>query len=271
MKFYIFFLYAVIFTCSIPNVKAQLEIDGRYQEKNIFVQNPTHEKGNCVTDVRVNGKSIEVDFKHSAFEIKLNALNLKVGEKIKIKISHSEACNPKVLNPGDILPKSTFEILKMKIDKEGTLSWTTKGEKGALIYQVQIYRWNKWINVGKVMGIGEEGANSYTFSIKPHAGENKVRILQVDYSGKERKSPEKIFESEVDKIELFPNKQKCEIAFFAKEKPMNTHYELYDNFGNLIKKGFSNQVNCESLPKGEYHINFDNTQAELIKDQLIKV
>lgn len=271
MKVYKICVLIISFLSLTYNLKAQLEIDGRYQGKNIFVQNPSSTKEKCVTHVAVNGQSIDVDFEHSAFEIELTELNLQVGEEIKIGIKHNENCNPKVLNPDDILPKSTFELLKMKIDPKGTLNWKTKGEKGALVYQVQIYRWNKWINVGKVTGTGEEGSNSYSFSIKPHAGKNKVRILQVDYSGNKRKSPEKTFESSIKSIELLPSKDQCKITFLADKEPVDTHYELYDTFGNLIKKGFSNQVNCESLAKGDYHINFDNTKAELIKDQLIKI
>jgi hypothetical protein len=40
---------------------------------------------------------------------------------------------------------------------------------------------------------------------------------------------------------------------------------LYDAFGNLLKVGFSDLVDCRNLVNGVYFINFDNTTEKFIK------
>lgn len=268
-----FFILTMLVLCFTPKVESQLYVEGRYQNKNLFVQNPENgdDNGWCVTKITVNEIPVNKDFTSSVFEIDLAELDLEKGAALEIVIEHKEDCSPKIMNPEDILPKSTFEITKMTVDEDGLFEWTTKGEKGALLYQVQLYRWNKWVDEGRVMGTGKEGPNNYEFNLQPHSGENKVRVLQMDYSGNKRKSPEKVFDSKIEKVELVPSKEKAEIKFVSENNSIATKYELYDTYGNIIKKGYSDKIDCESLPKGDYNINFDNTNAHLMIGDFVSI
>jgi hypothetical protein len=182
-----------------------------------------------------------------------------------IVIEHGDGCKPKILNPEVLLPRSTFVVTEMNVSKEGQIKWTTTGEQGKLPYIVEQYRWNKWVNAGEVDGEGVEGPNAYEFKVTPHSGENKVRVVQIDHSGTKKKSDEKTFVSDVEEVEMAPKKVKTEIKFTANGEPAETKYEIYDAYGNIVKKGYSSSVNCENLRKGAYYINFDDKNEKFIK------
>lgn len=248
-------------------VSANLSIEGSYQGKNLYVQNPEDEDGFgfCASKVTVNGDVMPGGVSRSAFEIDFSLFDIKVGDPVFVVIEHGPGCTPKILNPEVLLPRSTFEVQEMAVTKDGDLKWTTTGEQGKLPFIIEQYRWNKWVNAGEVDGEGTAGPNSYEFQITPHSGENKVRVVQIDHSGMKKKSPEKTFTSEVPEVEMAPKKVKTEIRFTAKGQPVKTKYEIYDAYGNIVKKGFDSSVNCENLRKGAYYINFDNKNEKFIK------
>src|SRR6476661_5594118 len=105
-------------------------LEGNYQGKNLYVQNPFAGSGVgfCVQEVRVNGNVTTDEFASSAFEIDFRNLQLKLGDKVEVKITHKDDCKPKVLNPEVLKPKSTFEVIGMSVDKDGTLKWQTRSE-----------------------------------------------------------------------------------------------------------------------------------------------
>lgn len=259
------FSIATFFTAF--HVSADLSIEGSYQGKNLYVQNPASEDGFgfCVTKVTVNNNVMPGSIGRSAFEIDFSLFNLSIGDDLFIVIEHGEGCVPKILNPEVLLPRSTFEVTEITVNKDGELKWTTTGEQGELPFVIEQYRWNKWVSAGEVAGTGKEGPNTYEFKLIPHSGENKVRVVQKDHSGTKRKSPERSFMSEVNAVEMSPTKVKKEIHFTSNGEPAETKYEIYDAYGNIVKKGFSTKVNCENLRKGAYYINFDNQNEKFIK------
>ena len=247
---------------------AHLSIEGSYQGKNLYVQNPEDDAGFgfCATKVTINGDIMPGNLGRSAFEIDFSLVNIKVGEPVFIVIEHNDGCMPKILNPEVLLPRSTFDIEEIAISEDNVLNWVTTNEQGKLPFIVEQFRWNKWVNAGIVQGEGTAEKNEYTFELTPHSGENKVRVVQVDHSGAKRKSPEKTFESSVPQVEMAPKKVKTEIKFTAKGQPVETKYEIFDAYGNIVKKGFASEVNCENLRKGAYYINFDNQSEKFIKN-----
>jgi hypothetical protein len=249
------------------NLHADLSIEGSYQGKNLYVQNPASEDGFgfCVTKVTVNNNIMPGGVGRSAFEIDFSLFNISVGEDVFIVIEHGDGCTPKILNPEVLLPRSTFEVADMAVGTDGSVKWTTTGEQGELPFVVEQYRWSKWVSAGEVDGTGKEGPSTYEFKVTPHSGENKVRVIQKDHSGTKRKSPEKSFESDVEPVKMSPTKVKVDIKFTANGEPTETKYEIYDAYGNIVKKGFSSKVNCENLRKGAYYINFDNKNEKFIK------
>src|SRR4051812_13861614 len=76
-------------------------LEGNYQGKNLYVQNPFAGSGVgfCTIKVEVNGQVTTDEINSSAFEIDFTNLQLKIGDKVSVKIEHKDDCKPKVLNP----------------------------------------------------------------------------------------------------------------------------------------------------------------------------
>ncbi len=242
-------------------------LEGNYQGKNLYVQNPfgSGGVGFCVTEVLVNGNITTDEINSSAFEVDFKPHKLNIGEKVEIKIKHKEDCKPKVLNPEVLKPKSTFEVISMTVDKDGNVKWSTKSETGKLAFAVEQFRWNKWVKVGEVDGVGTPNTNNYTFKITPHSGKNQVRVRQTDYSGQPRLSKPVDFISDVKEVAFAPAKVSKDISFVSNDKPTETMYEIYDQYGNVVKRGYGSTIDASNLTKGGYFLNYDNKMGEFIK------
>lgn len=247
---------------------ASLSIEGTYQGKNLYIQNPMDDDGfgYCATKVTVNGDVMPGGTNVGAFEIDFANFNIAIGEPVFIVIQHNDGCKPKILNPEVLLPRSTFVISTISVTPSGKLTWQTTGEQGKLPYIVEQYRWNKWVTIGEVQGKGILGTNSYEFAVNPHSGENTVRVVQIDHSGTKRTSKEVKFTSTVPVITKSPTKVKDIIYFTTNGQPVETRYEIYDAYGNIVKKGVGSSVNCQNLLSGAYYINFDNVNEKFIKN-----
>lgn len=245
-----------------------LSIEGTYQGKNLYVQNPMDDDGfgYCATKVTVNGDIMPGGTNMGAFEVDFANFNIAIGEPVFIVIEHNDGCKPKILNPEVLLPRSTFVVTTMTVSTAGKLNWQTTGEQGKLPFIVEQYRWNKWVTIGEVAGKGTPGTNAYEFNVTPHSGENTVRVVQVDHSGAKRTSKEVKFQSAVAVVAKSPAKVKDVINFTANGQPVETRYEIYDAYGNIVKKGVGSSVNCANLLSGAYYINFDNVNEKFIKN-----
>ena len=238
-------------------------LDGNYQGKNLYIQNPFAGSGVgfCVYEVTVNDQVTTDEINSSAFEIDFKNFNFKMGDKIEVKIKHKDDCKPKVLNPEVLKPKSTFEIISIKIEKDEVLKWSTKNETGKLPFIIEQYRWNKWVKVGEVEGNGTPSNNDYSFKVAPHSGKNQFRVKQIDYSNQPRFSPKPAeFMSLKSEITFAPQKVSGKLDFSDE-----TMYEIYDQYGNVVKKGFGKSIDCSNLTRGVYYINFDAKTADFIK------
>lgn len=260
-------LAVIIFTLALTIngfAQSMILLEGTYQGKNVYVQNPfaSNGVGFCVYEVRVNDQVTTDEIGSSAFEIDLRNFQLKVGDPVTIKIFHKEDCTPKVLNPEVLKPKSTFVTTSITVDcNTNLLKWTTTGEQGKLTFVIEQFRWNKWVKIGEVEGLGTAGPNNYSFAVVPHSGENQFRVKQVDYSGQARTSPVAKCTSTKAEIKFYPVKAKDKITFEGGE----TMYEIYDQYGNIVKKGFGSTIDVTGLAKGGYFLNYDNKTAEFFK------
>jgi hypothetical protein len=239
-----------------------LVLEGNYTGKNLYVQNPFSSDGVgfCITEVEVNGKTTATNTTTSAFEIKLDFL--KVGTPVKIVIHHKEGCHPKVLNTpmhgnGN---NTSISFSSISLDSTGLLQWNTENEYGKLPFLVEQYRWNKWIKVGEVDGLGTSGQNHYSFQVKFHPGENKFRIKQIDLIRKPRISKPISIVIGNEPIGCFDLTEGEEIAFSEV-----TLYEIYDAFGNILMKGESDKVDIRKLKKGAYYLNYGNQSRKFLK------
>ena len=259
----VLFLIQALLSVAFVSSAGNIILEGNYQGKNLYVQNPFAGTGVgfCVQKVEVNGQVTTDEINSSAFEIDFNNYQFKIGDKISVKITHKDDCKPKVLNPEVLKPKSTFEVITMKLDGDGTLKWNTKNETGKLPFVIEQYRWNKWVKVGEMDGKGIGDNNDYVFKITTlHSGENQIRIKQVDYTSQPRYSKPVKFVSTMPEVTYVPVKVTKDITFSAE-----TLYEIYDQYGNVVKKGFGKSVDCGNLSKGVYYLNYDNKTAEFIK------
>lgn len=248
----------------IAQSETSIILQGHYQGRNIYVQNPFGSSGVgfCVTKVTVNGDVTTDEIASSAFEIDFSNFQLTVGDPVEVEIFHKLDCSPKVINPQVLEPQSTFETISINIGSDEVLNWKTKGETGKLTFIVEQYRWNKWIKVGEVEGEGTPGEHEYKFKVTTHSGENKFRVKQVDYTGRPRMSPAATYSNTtMPEVTFYPKKVKTEITFSQK-----TLFEIFDSFGNIVKKGYGDKVDCGTLKKGLYYLNFDNTNDEFSKN-----
>ncbi|MEN9914056.1 MAG: hypothetical protein RL528_798 [Bacteroidota bacterium] len=260
-------LFLLLKITSFFSQESMLSIDGTYLGKNLLVSNPPQADGFgfCVNKVIVNGEVLPATIQKANFEIDFSLFNLKSGEQLFIVLSHNEGCVPKFINPEVLLPKSTFICEKISATNKGLISWSTKNEKEAMDFALEQFKWNKWVKVGEVRGNGGQDLNNYSFQIIAHSGKNRVRVSQIDNTGIKRVSPETSFNSLSVKVKKSPSKVSAYIYFKANQVAVKSKFELYDAFGNLLKVGFSDLVDCRNLVNGVYFINFDNTTEKFIK------
>lgn len=263
VKYIIPFICALLFWGVSVSYAGVIVLDGNYQGKNLYVQNPFRSVGVgfCAYEVTVNGQVTTDEVNSSAFEIDFKNLGLKVGDKVLVKIEHQDDCTPKVLNPEVLKPKSTFNIVTLSFDAaNSTLKWSAKDESGKLPYIIEQYRWNKWIKVGEVDGMGSADAHNYEFKVTPNSGKNSFRVKQVDYTGQPRLSNKFDYTSDLPAVSFSPEKVKDQIFFTSP-----TMYEIYDEYGNIVKRGFGKDIDASDLKKGIYYLNYDNSMGQFIK------
>jgi len=245
--------------CCNSFFSATLMVEGKYQNKNVYVQNSFGSSGvgYCAKEIKVNGKITTDETNSSAFEIDLSSLQLKYGENVLIEIIHSEECMPKILNIADLKPKPTFEILTMNISSVGLLAWSTVNENGSLPYIIEQFKWNKWIPVGEINGVGSPDKHDYAFQVSMHSGENKYRVRQKGLNSASKFSQEIVLKSLVEKPSFAITKKNESINF-----SYDTNFEVYDAYGVIVKKGFGKQLSIDNLKKGHYYLCYDNTMSD---------
>lgn len=131
-KFNHFFLSIFLFaTLSIgaqtPATK-QINLSGKYNDKNIFVRNSYGAGGIgfCVKEISVNGKTTKDEINADVFMIDLASLSIKNGDEVTVIIKFDTTCTPRtkplILNPGALLT-SKNESNEEQITIEGGYSY----------------------------------------------------------------------------------------------------------------------------------------------------
>lgn len=246
-------------------IAQEVEIKGIYRGENLYVLNPfaMGGVGFCVYEVTVNGQTTTDEINSNAFEVDLTVFGLKHGDPVHVVLLHRFGCEPKFLNPEVLEPKSTYTLQAISVSPKGYVSWTTTGEKGALPFVVEQYRWNKWKAIGRVQGKGTPDRNTYYKSVKFHSGTNKFRVKQTDYSGKPRISKSAEYRNLAAPVSFMPGnggKTRDKIIFSE-----TTDYEIYNHYGTLVKRGKAKEVDVSGLKEGNYFLNYDNSTASFVK------
>lgn len=259
-KYYIAGLLVLI-TC-LNLVAGTIILEGKYQSKNLYVQNGFAGSGVgfCTYEVKINGQVTTDEINSSAFEIDFSQFQIKPGTEVKVEIKHKDDCTPKILNPEALKPKATFEPIAITVNDGGTISWSVKGEQGALPFIIEQYRWNKWINVGEVMGEGSADKHDYKFQVSPHSGLNRFRVKQIGFGATVKYTKEITLNASAPVLTFTPSKDNKQIDLSG-----DSMYEIYDAYGNIVKKGYGKQIDVASFNKGLYYLCFDNQVVDFKK------
>ncbi len=252
----------LIFFCITNSIAGVIILEGKYQSKNLYVQNgfAGNGVGFCTYEIRINGKVSSDEINSSSFEIDFEASAIKPGTSVIVEIKYKDDCTPKILNPEALKPAVTFEMLAISVDPNGLLNWSTKNETGSLPYIIEQYRWNKWVPVGEVKGSGINTVNTYSFQTTAHSGINKFRIKQVGYGGIAKISENVIYKSTINQPSFAIAKNELDIEFSSA-----TLFEVYDAYGNIKKRGYGNSLNISNMEKGNYFLCYDNVMTDFKK------
>ena len=240
----------------------QLEVTGIYQGEDLYVVNEVGSDGVgfCCFEVRVNGVVTTDEVNSHAFEIDLDALDLKVGRSIIVQLAHRQGCRPRILNMDAMRPSAAFTLHSITVDNPGQLDWQVSQEGGALPYSVQQFKWGGWVEVDRVFGIGMEEMHMYTTKVRHVPGLNRYRVVQTDLDGGRQESRETSFVREADAITFAYERKFQELRFSEL-----THFEVIDVYGTTVVRGENNIIDLRRVPKGTYFLNYGNQSAEFKK------
>jgi hypothetical protein len=236
------------------NLNAQeINIDGVYNGKNLYILNPSIGNGYCVSEVWVNGKKTKDEVNSNSFEIDFSLLGIKEGTTLRIRIFHSKNCLPKIINPEVLEEITRLSFVNIKINKGETINWEINGNALQGNFSVEQYRWKKWVLVNEISIQDSTTLNSYSVEIYPNTGQNLFRIKFTDDKGKVFYSKEIKYNQPGKELTITTDKIKDKIAL------SNTSmYEIFDEKNNLILQGTSKYIDVSELKKGKYFINYDN-------------
>lgn len=249
----------LIFLCFIISfsIAQEIVIEGVYNGQNLYVKNPSTLGVYCVKEVFVNNILSKDEINSNAFEIDFSLLNIKNGELVSVKIIHSGDCTPEIVNPSAIKGGSSFIFLSVEINRKGFLLWKVKGANGGDVFEIEQYRWKKWLKSAELNISEFQKAGDYSYEITPTSGMNIFRIKAKDTEGNPIFSKEVKYRSSKREVRLVANKVKDKLEFTDK-----TIYEITDREGASISDGEGISADVSSLSKGEYWIYYDN-KAEI--------
>lgn len=146
------------------------------------------------------------------------------------------------------------DISTLEINSSGFLTWNSNSQSQPLIYEVEQYRWKKWVKIAEVDSKETSESHIYGCKILTHHGENVIRIKISTYPCISRSIT---VDLNIPLVTFTLDAKKKEI-YFSNE----TLYEISDIKNMVLKRGFGTVVSYENLPKGLYTLNYDNSTTE---------
>ncbi len=150
----------------------------------------------------------------------------------------------------------------IELDQNGFLKWSVENEKQNTRYQIQDFRWNKWLLVEEIAGKGI-GNNEYSLQLDTTCGLYKIRIKAVDSAYQCSES----LEFKNPKLVNISNRRIVDSKNNFIEFSVNTEFEIYDMYGNIKKKGCGKQADFTGLSIGLYYLMYGNEVKEIIKEK----
>lgn len=260
MRLFVFILISSFLMPVFATVD-NMQLSGYYFGKNLIVINPMIGNRYSVESVKVNNVPTNDEINSSVFEIDFEALNLKIGARVEVSIEYIVSTErPQIYNPEVLEPESNFSFVSCNFDrKEQAISWSIEGSPGEELFEIEQYRWGKWVRIGIVQPGDSVSYNTYYKKVDAHSGKNLYRIKIVDSKGMINYSPQLKYLSRDLPIVITNKKFDEEIVFSG-----TTMYQIYDEKGILVDSGISDRISVVSLKEGKYWLNYGNT-TEMIK------
>ena len=150
-------------------------------------------------------------------------------------------------------------FIKCQLQAGGQICWSAKEDSAEMVYLVQQFRWNKWVNWDTIIGETQTDVAAYSVNVSKyfHSGENVFRICPFT-NGKVLKFSEKIiypgenFGELLEQV-VYPSKTDDLIQF-----KRETYYELYDKNGDVVRQGYGKSFSRKGLDGDVYYLNYDN-------------
>lgn len=259
MKIRSLFLATLIFT-SLSLKAGELVIKGKYNGKNVFVQNPYNAKIDqfCTQKVFVNDRLIFDEPKVSAYQIDMSYLS--VGDLVVLRIEYRDGCEPTIVNPHVLSFTAGFQFIMAQADNN-SVHWSTMGELVGGKFEIEQLHWKRdWEVVNTVPGKEDLNNNLYSIAPKHYPGVNHYRIKYIDYKGDEYYSLEFAFTSTEDPV-TFDSENITNKIVLSKI----TNYFITDMNGNEIRKGRGKEIPVQDFKPGLYFLNIENRTERFIK------
>jgi hypothetical protein len=176
-------LLLTVFLLGFPLYAQEMLLEGVYQGKDLYVQNPmaTDFKEFCVQEVYVNDKKMAERLQTSAFVVRLS--HLQIGQRVRVRFIHKEGCRPRVLNPQVIRAESgTFQFRAFRVS-EDSARWVTAGKHKEGLFVVEKLQGSQWKPVETLETQADSNVQVFSVKVSHDQGKNKYRIRLVEQKG----------------------------------------------------------------------------------------
>lgn len=259
MKLVFFFLTFLSVMChnfveASSNYKS-ISINGNYYGKNLIVINPIVNDEFAVESVIVNGITTSDEIKSSAFEIDFSLLKLNIGDTVSVNIKYkSELETPIIFNPEVIENNTSFVFSSVEIDKKAEyLFWSINAVESIEKFEVEQFRWEKWVHVAYVSPNDSVLKNVFQCKINSHNGKNAWRVKSISSNGNLSFSKPVKYSNRIPEVSMDNAKVSDKISFSA-----STMYQIYSDKGEKLLSGSASVIDVSTLQPGNYWINYDN-------------
>lgn len=176
------------------------------------------------------------------------------------------------------LPITLTSLKASTLGQEVILDWSTTEASNFSHFSVErSYDAISFEAIGRVDGTftTSEANTTYQFTdSSPNFGTNYYRLKQVDIDGSYEYS--RIISAnmtETSPIVIYPNPSTDFIRIKNGEKEAIKSYEIYTNYGRLIRKSDEpvNEITIQNLPSGIYFLQLKNERNSLINRRFIKI
>lgn len=157
----------------------------------------------------------------------------------------------------------------LKIDtawvENNILHFHTSGEKGKFKYDIEQYRWKKWVRICSVWSNDSATLQHYSCRVNPHPGENRFRIrAHPDSASHKTVSRELRFENNTNSVKGKDHPLVIADGRLKIPNPAND-YKIFDQFGVLRMQGRGEEANISELPRGGYFLQNGEQLLEFFK------